>query len=1513
MTQSNEFRQLLVADLALVMGIAPARDVAAALQRYWDGREERPLRLAAEIARIAGLDDEAVRRLETAAEDLVAQAGGDPLRALGLRGGIDGTIHAELTRLDVALPDAISAAGVESREPLRAVAPGRYRDFTVIGAGGMGIVYRALDTELNRPVALKIVRPDQRETEELDPLRLTPPEPGSAGSPVYDELYSRFLQEAWVTGALEHPGIVPIYEIGKTPTGLPFYTMRLVKGDRTLETAIESGEGEDRRALVPQFLVVCEAVRYAHSRGVVHRDLKPANVALGEFGEVVVLDWGLAKMHDRPDLARSLWQDKIREYREATDLRTVASALGTPGYMAPETARGAGADERSDVYSLGAILFRILTGRLPFELEGFAEFLLKLRTEKPPRADSLGPGVPRALADACEAALEPDPEKRLQSVGALEEVVRSWQREDAVEREVEALIGEASLGAEAFDGLNGKPLLAQVDRVSALCTRALDLRPQHRRGRELAARCEETRERAIRARVRAGRRRIMLRGAAAALLALTIAAVIVSLLLDKRRRESEAARQRAVRAEAITARALTSARALALANASAAEQADDHMLALLLAREAARTELRPETVTRLHGAVHDCLERVVFPAGRDVLSAAFSPDGRTLLTASNDRLARLWSIDGELLVEFPGHRNWVRSARFSPDGKQVVTGSSDRSARVWAVSGDLLAVLQGHEKGVLDARFSPDGERILTRSRDGTARIWTPAGESIATLVAGEGEAEVAAYSPDGERILLSSEDGSVTLWDPDGRKIRELVRYEKRANSASFSPDSSLVLTAGRNAGVDLWDRDGSRICRVIDGEPRVMTAVFSPDGERVHVSTIPAGVRTYDTEGRELRRLVPAAEDSATILAVPPAGGWLAGCGSERIVWIRSPEGELVSRCTGHRDRIHGLAFSPDGTRVLSWSRDGTARLWALREAEIATLPNHRAWLRSVMFSPSGEHLVAACRDDSARIWRLDGTPVAHLAGHEAGIRWVDVSSRGDRVLTGAVDGTVRIWDFSGRTLAELGGHHRDVAFSYFSPDGERVLTQDITGLARIWERRMVAVRAEVPDEQRPGSRDAPGPGGQGARDPEGPSRGSSLRLVRSGGAADRHGIRRPHGATLGPHRAGARRPARPHRYRLHGPVLSRRAPSRHGLQRRERATLGPRRTGGGGPPGTRTQRALRDLLERGRHRAHGFGGRHRARVRSRGPGAVRPRRARGPRLVRRVLAVGPPRRDLLRGRHREGLALPAGGPPQARRREGEQGLHGRRAPPVRGDPRRAGSSGSRPVGHGPAVLSGTLDEADVLRPARDRGPDVIIRREVLHHLEGATARKGAQLEVVAVGVASRRVAVVRQLVGEEDDGAGGELRVQRREELPQAPERHVRPPPDGEGRGETVRDTVEGVGVGDLKRDVGAIPASGLRLLHHRRVDVRGEHGARGLRDHVRPVAGAAGDLQHVASGKVPAEALLDRLAQPFRFLVQVSGGLVMDPRAGRVVVGELTLQRHPARPSISGVRGSARAPA
>jgi serine/threonine protein kinase len=252
----------------------------------------------------------------------------------------------------------------------------RYEILDRLGEGGMGVVYLARDRELEREVALKVLRTPDPSPEERD----------------------RILREARILASLEHPGIAPVHDVGVLGDGRVFYVMKRIRGER-LDAFVRSARS--RAELLRVFWQVCDAVGFAHAAGVIHRDLKPQNVMLGAFGEVLVLDWGVAKLRGQPLEPASPGREEV-----ASEGTVTGAVMGTPGYMAPEqlTGRSATADERADVYGLGGILCFLLTG------------------DHPPPGPIVGDrwlAVPPPLRAICERARASDPEKRYQSASTL--------------------------------------------------------------------------------------------------------------------------------------------------------------------------------------------------------------------------------------------------------------------------------------------------------------------------------------------------------------------------------------------------------------------------------------------------------------------------------------------------------------------------------------------------------------------------------------------------------------------------------------------------------------------------------------------------------------------------------------------------------------------------------------------------------------------------------------------------------------------------------------------------------------------------------------------------------------------------------------------------------------------------------------------------------------------------------------------------------------------------------------
>ena len=354
------------------------------------------------------------------------------------------------TLLDLGITDAPTTPNSQAEtrrvaSPVDGMGGRRYEIRDEIGHGGMGVVMRAFDRDLKRDVALKITRGDRTGSNEI----------------------ARFVEEAQVTGQLSHPNIVPVHELGHEPGGRTFFTMKLVEGQSLARTIKHLRAGDEkttaefslsRRIYIFGQLLNC--MSYAHDRGVLHRDLKPDNVMIGDYGEVMVMDWGLAKVKNHPELISKITTSRLQTPGSET---IDGAVMGTPAYMPPEQARGARdhIDERSDIYSLGAILYEMLALHPPYEATTATDLIRKVTSEPPPPPSERNPGevVPRGLERIVMKCLEPKQEARFQTVRELKKTL------DAHELEIEKSADEG-----LFFSLLGKTFAFLVIASSFLAT-----------------------------------------------------------------------------------------------------------------------------------------------------------------------------------------------------------------------------------------------------------------------------------------------------------------------------------------------------------------------------------------------------------------------------------------------------------------------------------------------------------------------------------------------------------------------------------------------------------------------------------------------------------------------------------------------------------------------------------------------------------------------------------------------------------------------------------------------------------------------------------------------------------------------------------------------------------------------------------------------------------------------------------------------------------------------------------
>jgi serine/threonine-protein kinase len=461
-------RNLLFGVLALQMDFI-GRDALIKGMHAWALEKAKPLGQILVEQQALAPDRHAL--LEALVNEHVKQHGNDPEKSLAAVGPVgsvgedlkqiaDPDVQASLGHLPATGPPATSDSWATVPPAPQPAGGPRFRILRPHARGGLGQVSVAHDDELHREVALKEIQ--GRHADHADAR-------------------SRFLLEAEVTGGLEHPGIVPVYSLGTYADGRPFYAMRFIRGD-SLQEALERfhAAGDPRgmrdwllglRDLLGRFVDVCNALAYAHARGVLHRDLKPGNIMLGRYGETLVVDWGLAKPLGESSEHGPVHEGPLQLSAASSACSTLAgSAVGTPQYMSPEQAAGLldKLGPASDVYSLGATLYCVLTGKPPFMGSSAGEILRQVQRGEFPRPRQVKGRVPAALEAICLKAMRLRPEDRYRTVGDLGAEVERWLADEPVSAYRESLAARAARWARHHRTLVAGAAALLVTAVIAL-------------------------------------------------------------------------------------------------------------------------------------------------------------------------------------------------------------------------------------------------------------------------------------------------------------------------------------------------------------------------------------------------------------------------------------------------------------------------------------------------------------------------------------------------------------------------------------------------------------------------------------------------------------------------------------------------------------------------------------------------------------------------------------------------------------------------------------------------------------------------------------------------------------------------------------------------------------------------------------------------------------------------------------------------------------------------------------
>jgi WD40 repeat protein len=448
-----------------------------------------------------------------------------------------------------------------------------------------------------------------------------------------------------------------------------------------------------------------------------------------------------------------------------------------------------------------------------------------------------------------------------------------------------------------------------------------------------------------------------------------------------------------------------------------------------------------------------------------VESAAFSPDGKFVVTASDDGAARVWdAATRQTLATLTGHAGWVTRAAFSPDGARIVTAGDDGTARLWdARTGSPLIVLSGHAGPVTSAEFSPDGTLVITGGQDGTVRLWdaTSGREDEARRLKSAGAVRDASFSPDGAYALVADANNLVRAWDVSNlgdRSAPALSLTVTEVTAARFSPDGLRIVTADRSGLARIWSAiDPAQPPVALRGHTLwIYRAQFSPDGLRVVTASQDQTARLWDAAtGTQEASLVGHA-NFVVDAQFSPDGRFVVTAGNDRAARLwDAGRGRAEDDWRGHGAEVFAARYSPDGRRAVTAGGDGAARVWDAETGRTLFEVAHDGLVLDAQFSPDGSRFATSGSDGAARVWdAATGAPVAALV--HAGPVWsAAFSPDGKRVATASGDGTARVWDAAtGAEMAALRSHTDGVTLARFSPDGKRVVTASRDGTARVWD---------------------------------------------------------------------------------------------------------------------------------------------------------------------------------------------------------------------------------------------------------------------------------------------------------------------------------------------------------------------------------------------------------------------------------------------------------------------------
>ena len=860
--------------------------------------------------------------------------------------------------------------------------------------------------------------------------------------------FARVLREAnsWTELGL-HPNIAYCYYV-RSIEDVPHIFVEYVDGGN-LRQWIAEGKCIDYRVSLDLAIQFCHGMEHAHSKGIIHRDIKPENALMTKDGVLKITDFGLVRT------GAVIETHKGTTGISGKGMTRLGDVMGTEGFMAPEQfTDAAGVDERADIFSFGVCLHEMCCGARPYGIT------IGERKEAPdPVKLSRDEKFPPALSEVLTKCVLWERDKRYVTFKEIRESLNTIYR-DLFEQE--SPFAELELVDLEADGLNNRGVsyfeLGRRGEALSCWEQAISLNRTH---------LEATYNQGL------------------------------ILWRDGKIADDEVLRR--------------------IENCGHNPSADKRRLA--------------EFKAFIHA------ERMDFVAAMEVLKGF---PGRF------DDMFFGKDIPKETSVRIlQGHAGWVESVAVSPDGRHIVSGSDDTTLRVWELnSGRCLNTLRGHTAGVGSIAVSPDGQHIVSGSKDSTLRVWDfGTGRCLNTLQGHTGYVTSVAVSLDGRHIVSGGgmRDNTLRVWElGTGRCLNTLRGHTGWVNSVAVSPDGRRIVSGGLDK-LRVWELGTGRCLKTPQGHTNDVTSVaVSPDGKHIVSGSDDYTLRVWDLgAGRCLTTLRGHRSWVKSVAVSADGRRVVSGSGDNTLrVWDLET-GRCLTTLQGHADLVYSVAVSPDGHHIVSGSKDNTLRVWriyfdsafvadlqvsllrgfSVRKREKAELDEavgkakgffekgdykqsfytlfeiwkvnkfsdnepirnlysmllkkgrvsgfcfalqkrllvgHTDSVSSVAVSPDGKHIVSGSWDNTLRVWDLGtGRYLNTLQGHTGWVESVAVSLDGKHIVSGGRDHTLRVWDLgTGRYLNTLQGHTGWVESVAVSPDGRHIVSGSKDTTLRVWE---------------------------------------------------------------------------------------------------------------------------------------------------------------------------------------------------------------------------------------------------------------------------------------------------------------------------------------------------------------------------------------------------------------------------------------------------------------------------